>query len=60
MNNLYRANNTKNKGANAPHTNKKSFKIIKDNTIRSLNEVEYFLNNFSHFLKYLKLYKILK
>ena len=39
---------------------KKSFKNYKKNTIKSLNDVEYFLNNFRHFLKYVKLYKLLK
>ena len=37
-----------------------NFKCCKKNTINSLNEVEYFLNNFQHFFKYVKLYKILK
>lgn len=36
------------------------FKCCKKNTIKSLNEVEYFLNNFSHFIKYVKLIKLLK
>lgn len=37
-----------------------NFKLYKNNTIKSLNEVEYFLNNFNNFIKYVKLYKILK
>lgn len=42
--------------------NKKKFdfKKYKKNTIKSLNEVEYFLNNFKTFHKYFKFYKILK
>ena len=43
------------------HKNKK-FNIfyIKDNTCKSLKQVEYFLNNFNSFIKYIKLYKIIK
>ena len=42
--------------------NKKNFNfdLYKKNTINSLNDVEYFLNNFNRFIKYLKLYKIMK
>ena len=42
--------------------NKKNFNfdLYKKNTINSLNDVEYFLNNFNCFIKYLKLYKIIK
>ena len=36
------------------------FKCCKDNTIKSLHEVEYFLNHFHRFIKYIKLYKMLK
>ncbi len=36
------------------------FKSCKKNTINSLNEVEHFLRNFNSFVKYIKLYKILK
>ena len=39
---------------------KLDFNLYKKNTINSLNEVEHFLNNFNHFTKYLKLYKIIK
>lgn len=62
MNNLYRANtnNIENRGADAPHKNKINFGQMKNNTIRSLNEVECFLNNFNNFWRYIKLYKILK
>lgn len=48
-------------GKKAPPPKKKlSFKSCKKNTIKSLHEVEYFLNHFNHFIKYVKLYKILK
>ena len=62
LNNLYRANlyNTENRGAKAPQKNKLNFNRIKKNTIQSLNEVEYFWGNINHFLRYLKLYKLLK
>ena len=39
---------------------KKSFDLYKKNTIQSIHDIEYFLNNFQHNLKYFKLYKILK
>lgn len=64
MNNLYKSNlnNIKNRGdLSAPPKNKCfSFKSMKNNTICSLNEVEYFLNNFNKIAKFIKLYNILK
>ena len=39
---------------------KVNFKTIKKNTICSLNEVEYFLCDFSQFCKYIKLYNFFK
>lgn len=36
------------------------FKCLKSDTCKSLNEVEYFLNNFSDFLRYAKIVKLLK
>ncbi len=71
MNNLFFRNNCNNsdevylenfnRGENNPKEGKKSkFKDIKDNTLKSLNEVEYFLNNFKKFSNCIKLYKILK
>ena len=65
MNNLIFSNNNENIPENRSvnnHPPKKSFdfKKIKNNTCRSLNEVEYFLNNFHKFKNYIKLYKILK
>lgn len=52
--------NIKNRGSNCPPPKKFNFKCCKDNTLKSLHEVEYFLNNFNRFIKYIKLYKILK
>lgn len=47
-----------------PHPKKKKIKFdiikMKKNTVKSLNEVECFLNNFNRFFNYVKLYKILK
>lgn len=34
--------------------------IMKDNTTKSLNEVEFFIGNWKRILKGIKLYKILK
>ncbi len=56
---FFSENNQNNRGEkNAPP--KKSFKLYKKNTIDSLHEVEYFLNNFQYYFKYFKLYKIFK
>lgn len=67
MNNLCRSNYSyiENRGSEKkeikkPKKNKFNFKKCKDNTLCSLNEVECFLNNFSDFCRYVKLYKILK
>ena len=50
-----------NRGGNNPPPKKKfNFKHYKNNTIKSLHDVEYFLNNFNKFIRYIKLYKILK
>lgn len=43
-----------------PQKKKLNFKICKNNTIKSLNEVEYFLNNFKKFARYVKIYKLFK
>ena len=54
-NDLYRSNIPLKKD------NKKlNFRSMKNNTISSLNEVEHFLNNFQHAIRYIKLYKFLK
>ncbi len=60
MNNLFLSNFN---SQLPPPNNKKEkldFKKIKTNTIKSLTEVEYFLNDLKKFRNYLKLYKILK
>jgi len=66
MNNLFFNSNRKslpfpqeNREAQPPN-NKVDFKKLKNNTIRSLNEVEMFLNDFNRFKNYIKLYNILK
>lgn len=47
---------------NAPQSKdtKMSFKKRKENTLASLNEVENFLFNYKHFMRYVKLYKFFK
>ena len=52
--------NLKPKQPPPPPRKKMKFKDMKKNTINSLNEVEYFLNNFQKFTNCIKLYKILK
>jgi len=46
----------------SPNKKKNKFDIIKikKETVKSLNEIECFLNNFNKFFNYVKLYKILK
>mgnify|MGYP005765378893 FL=1 len=57
-NNLfYSRGNCKNKNTNK---NKLDFKQKKENTLTSLNEVENFLINYKHFIKYVKLYKLFR
>lgn len=60
MNNLFIAssNQPENRGANAPQ--KITFKKAKNNVMCSLNEVGFFFCNFNRFLKYVKLYNLLK
>ena len=41
-----------------PHKKNFNFKTCKKNTIKSLNEIEYFLNNFKRFTRYVKIYRI--
>lgn len=43
-----------------PSKKKFDFKCFKNDTCKSLNDVEYFLNNFTHTLKYIKLINLLK
>ncbi len=40
--------------------NKFTFSEKKENTLKSLSEVEFFLRDFNRFKNYIKLYKILK
>ena len=62
MPNLYRAENNREPEKKEKLKSKKKFdfNLYKKNTINSLNDVEYFLKNFNHLVKYLKLYSILK
>lgn len=65
MPNIYRAEfeGNENRGGKLPPPNKKKkkdFKTLKTNTVNSLNDVEYFLNNFGHFMKTVKIFKLLK
>ena len=61
MNNLIFSNNRECPPPENNSSKKKfDFKKLKNNTCRSLNEVEYFLNNLHQFTNYIKLYKILK
>lgn len=66
MPNIYRVNNldeNEKRGGNSlppPSKKKKNFKTLKNNTIKSLNDVEYFLNNLNKFKRFIKLHKILK
>ncbi|MBR3255619.1 MAG: hypothetical protein IKF97_05350 [Clostridia bacterium] len=39
---------------------KKDFKTLKNNTINSLNDVEYFLNNLGQIFKGVKIYKLIR
>lgn len=54
-------NNQNNRGEKNPPPKKSfDFNLYKKNTINSLNDVEHFLNNFHHYSKYFKLFKIMK
>ena len=59
---LYRGNlNFRNKHLSGDKKkNKIDFKKKKDNVIKSLDEVELFLNNIKDFSRYIKLYKLFK
>ena len=48
------------KNSKKPPKKKLDFKTLKKDTCTSLNDVEYFLNNFSQTWKYIKLIKLLK
>ena len=43
-----------------PHKKQFNFNTCRKNTIKSLKEVEYFLNNLRDFKRYLHLYKFFK
>ena len=43
-----------------PHHKQFNFKTCKNNTVKSLREVEYFLNNFKKFTRCMHLYKFFK
>lgn len=61
MENFKCINTKNNRGEkNPPHKKHFNFKCCKDNTIKSLCDVENFLCNFKHFMKYIKLYKLMK
>jgi len=60
MNEFYFNINNKNNRGDKKSPPKKSFNLYKKNTINSLHDVESFLNNFHHYFKYLKIYKIIK
>lgn len=50
-----------NRGDNKPpHKKHSNFSNCTKNTINSLNEVEYFLNNFKNLKRYIHLYKFFK
>lgn len=48
------------RGNKPKQSGKLSFKKRKENTLASLNEVENFLFNYKHFMRYIKLYKLFK
>ena len=57
----YNNRGNENKPKHKPHKNKKlKFRDYKKNTLKSLNEVESFLNNLDKASKYIHLYKFLK
>lgn len=58
---FFNENNENNRGKKeSPHKKSFDFNLYRKNTITSINDVEHFLNNFHHYFKYLKLYKIIK
>ena len=51
----------KNRGEKkSPQKKQIDFKTYKKNTVKSLKEIEYFLNNFKKFTRYVKIYKLFK
>lgn len=55
-----RKNESKDLSSDSSKKSKIDFKEKKDNAVKSLNEVEYFLNDFGRFKRYLHLYKFFK
>ena len=53
-------NNNSKDGRQNKKKKKFDFNKKKENTIKSINEVESFLRNFKNMSKYIKLYKIIK
>lgn len=65
MPNIYRANYNEEtrvtpQDKNNKKKKKKSFKELKGNTVKSLNEVEYFLTNIKYYSKQIKIYRMFK
>lgn len=56
----YLSDNQNNRGEKKPAKKSFDFKLYKKNTIQSLNEIEYFLNNLKNVSKVIKIKKILK
>ncbi len=58
----YYLNNSQKNREDKKSSQKKSFdfKLYKKNTINSLNDVEYFLNNYEKYKHLLKIYKLFK
>lgn len=62
MNNYLSDNNNEKNNRGEEKTSPKKFDFItyKKNTLQSLKDVDYFLNNFHHYFKYYKIIKFLK
>ncbi len=53
-------NNRSSSNTQPPTKKKVCFKSLKKDTCSALNDVEHFLCNFESYMKYIKLYKLLK
>lgn len=51
---------TNKRGDNKSPQKKFDYKKYKKNTLKSLNDVEYFLNNYKKFKHFFKIYKLFK
>ena len=61
MEQYYFEKNPENRGdKKSPQKKSFDFKLYKKNTINSLNDVEYFLNNFKKFKHLIKIYKLFR